>query len=337
VSRKAKIIIASGVLLVAVGLGAYFIVNSATAGALVDSAKATSSDLGVTVSASGKVRADLSADVYPGTSGIIAEVYVSEGATVSAGQRLASLDAAQLDLAVTQAKSGLAQAESQLSLVDLQAPFPTDLAAASASVDAAQGAYDMAKDTYDALAAVYPSSSATVSAAAQNVTQARSALMAATSALAKLQRSSDVSKQQTAARAGVTSAKAAYDLAVANRAKADIVAPISGKVFFSALGVTGADGLVPKAARGAAVGPQAALFSIVDLDAQIFAAEVDEADIDRIRSGMKASVSLDSFPGKAFATSVSLTALASQPTATGGTVFIVDLPLRPPADPSSSA
>jgi len=52
---------------------------------------------------------------------------------------------------------------------------------------------------------------------------------------------------------------------------------------------------------------------------------VDEADIDRLKVGMKATVTLDAFAGKEFKTTVIRIKPAAQPTATGGTVFPVEL------------
>jgi multidrug efflux pump subunit AcrA (membrane-fusion protein) len=52
---------------------------------------------------------------------------------------------------------------------------------------------------------------------------------------------------------------------------------------------------------------------------------VDEADIDRVKLGMAADVTLDSFPGHAFKTTAIRINPAAQPTATGGTIFQVEL------------
>ncbi len=96
-------------------------------------------------------------------------------------------------------------------------------------------------------------------------------------------------------------------------------------MFFNATGAPGADGKTPLPAAGAAVAPQAAPFSVVDLGGSTFIAEVDEADIDRVNVGMEADVTLDSFPGETFSTKVTHISSAAQPTATGGTIFPVEL------------
>jgi HlyD family secretion protein len=103
---------------------------------------------------------------------------------------------------------------------------------------------------------------------------------------------------------------------------ATLEAPIGGVVIFNAPG-----GITAKATEGSAVSPQAAPFTVVDMDALKFTAEVDEADIDRVRKGMKASITLDAFPGEEFPTTVTRINPAAQATATGGTIFAVELDL----------
>ena len=53
-------------------------------------------DLGVTVSASGKVAAGDRAEVYPPAAGTLDDVYVKDGQTVTAGQKLAKMDTGPL-------------------------------------------------------------------------------------------------------------------------------------------------------------------------------------------------------------------------------------------------
>jgi len=104
-----------------------------------------------------------------------------------------------------------------------------------------------------------------------------------------------------------------------------MVAPIDGVVIFnSAPSATGA-GSEPT--EGSAVSPGAAPFTVVDFSGLKFTAEVDEADVDRVKVGMKATVTLDAFPGEEFATTVTRLNPAAQSTATGGTIFAVELEL----------
>jgi RND family efflux transporter MFP subunit len=66
----------------------------------------------------------------------------------------------------------------------------------------------------------------------------------------------------------------------------------------------------------------------VDLGALKFTAEVDEADIDRVKVDQTAIVTLDALPGKDIKTTVRRINPAAQQTATGGTVFAVELAIE---------
>jgi RND family efflux transporter MFP subunit len=331
VSKRAKIIVAVVVLLVVAGAAAFFLLRSKGTGPVIKTAQVSEINLGVTVSASGKVTAGVRADVYPPTVGTLSDVYVKDGQPVKAGQKLATMDTGPLEMQVKQAKAGLASAQSQLAVINLQASSAADVKAAQASVDAAQAQYDAAVEAYDMAKKPpppLPSNPASVAIAALNVKQAKAGLLGSKATLQKAQRGRNVSAQRNAAQAGVTSAAAAYSVAKTNLDNATLTAPVDGTVFFNAAGAPGADGQTPLPSVGAAVAPQAAPFSVANLNASVFTAEVDEADIDRLKLGMAASVTLDSFPGQSFKTTVTKIDSASQPTATGGTIFPVDLALE---------
>lgn len=342
VSRTTKIILGVVVLVVVVGAVGVFFARSKGSGPVIKTATVAETNLGVTVSASGKIAAGEPIDVYPPTQGTLSDVYVKDGQTVKAGQKLASMDTAPLEAQVQQAKAALAQAYSSLATIDQQTPSSADIAAANAGVSGAQAAYDAAQLAYDQAVQAYdyaknpppplPSNPASVAIAALNVKQANSAkkqayagLKSAQASLSKVKRGQAVSKQRAAANAGITSAGQALSVAQANLDAATLVAPVDGTVFFNAMGQPGADGATPRAAAGSAVSPAAAPFSVVNLNGSVFSAEVDEADVDRVRVGMTADVTLDSFPGQTFKTKVVHIDSAAQPTATGGTIFPVDL------------
>ena len=92
VSKRTKIILAVVVLVVVAGAAAFFFLNSQGSGPEVTVATVKQTDLGVTVSASGKVAAGLRADVYPPAAGTLDEVYVVDGQKVVAGEKLALMD-----------------------------------------------------------------------------------------------------------------------------------------------------------------------------------------------------------------------------------------------------
>jgi HlyD family secretion protein len=255
-------------------------------------------------------------------------------------------------------------AQAAAGAVSSQGPSAADLEAAAAATRAAKTAYDQASSAYESLKAVYdamptPENLANLNAAETARDQARAAYFGAQATERQL-RSVDLSSQQSAADAGVDQAHAAYlgakaqqeklegldlspqrraaraaveqareglALAEDNLAKAELIAPIDGVVLFNALGTPLSDGTVPKAAVNAGVAPQAAPFTIVQLDAVRFTAEVDEVDVDLVDEGMSATVRLDAFADRSFETTVSEIRPAATLTPTGGTVFPVYLRL----------
>ncbi len=393
-SKRTKIILAVVVLLVVAGAAAFFFMRSKGSGPEVKVATVSQTDLGVTVSASGKVAAGLRADVYPPAAGTLDEVFVIDGQKVVAGEKLASMDTGPLKLQLDQAKSGLATAKSGLANVGATAVSSADIAAAQANVTATKAAWNAAKvaagsvheaaptqaqinaanaatnaallsynnaeAAYQLALVTYGSTSPTTSVAAATAAQANAGYLSAKATSEKLA-STNTKTAQSQANAGVAQAYAAYQGAIASLKKAQaaspssqkaaaqaavvaaqqavnvaqstlndatIVSPIDGTVFLNSTGLPGADGKSPVATKGSAVSYAAAPFSVVDLNGSTFVAEVDEADVDRLKVGMSATVTLDSFPGKAITTTVLRISSASQPTATGGTIFPVELGLQ---------
>jgi HlyD family secretion protein len=111
--------------------------------------------------------------------------------------------------------------------------------------------------------------------------------------------------------------------------KATLTAPMDGVVIFNALGAPGADGSVAKAAFGAAVAPQAAPFTVVRLGEINFNAQVDEADVDKVKPGLKTKVSLDAFPSDTFDGTVETVRSTAIQTTTGGIAFPVLVKVDP--------
>lgn len=246
-------------------------------------------------------------------------------------------------------------------------PSSADIAAAQAGTTAAYTAYTLAKAPYDALkasvdASLAPSPVALAEleqlklakeqayagylqakaaqqqladfSAAQQVAQAQSAAdqayagyLSARAQQGRLENTS-LSAERSAAQAGVDQARSALALAEKTLSKAEIRAPIDGVVLFNALGAPAADGETAVAATGAAVAPQAALFTVVDLEGLRFAAEVDQIDITSIEVGMAGAVNLDSFGDEPIEAEVTRKMPAAQATLTGGTVYPVHLALE---------
>ncbi len=248
--------------------------------------------------------------------------------------------------------------------VDQQAPSASDRAAAVAAVTAAYNAYITARDAYDALKAAYdimptPSLEATLTQAGIAKDQAYAGYLQAKAARDKIDaydssapraqaqagadqayagylaaraqqqrlETTNLSAEQRAAQAAVDQAREALVLAQDNLGKSALTAPIGGVVLFNAIGTPGADGQPSKVSAGAAIAPQAAPFTVVDMGALRFVAEVDEVDVGAIAPGMPVSVNLDAFPRDSFESTVTQILSAATLTPTGGTVFPVHVDL----------
>jgi HlyD family secretion protein len=320
-------IIAGVVALVVIGAvvgGVYY--SSAASATSVTVARVTSETLGVIVTASGKVEAARKADVYPPTAGLLVSVDVKDGDTVKAGETLAKMDSGPLRLQVKQAIAGLKGAKAQLDAVNKGVPAAIDKAAADAGINAAQAAYDSAAAAYDAFFAVYgadPSQEATLTQLHLAKKQAYAGLQSAKSGRAKLTTMAKTSLAKASARAAVDSANYALHLARETLEKATLTAPIDGVVVFNAVGAPGTDGTVPKASVGAAVAPGSAPFTVVDLASLNFNAQVDEADVAKIKADMNAKVSLDAFVTIQFPGKVKSIRSTAVQTTTGGIAFPV--------------
>jgi HlyD family secretion protein len=88
--------------------------------------------------------------------------------------------------------------------------------------------------------------------------------------------------------------------------------------------------MTPKAGKGAAISPAAAPFTVVELGTLNFNAQVDEADIDRVKVGMGSTVRLDAFPSDSLKATVTTIKTAAVQTTTGGIAFPVLLSLSAP-------
>jgi HlyD family secretion protein len=98
-------------------------------------------DLILTVNATGTIAPAQSVRLSFDAPGIVQEVLVEEGQSVTAGQLLARQDDSAQKLAVSQADANLSVAELTLQQV-MSPPSEKDIAIAEASVKAAQGAYN---------------------------------------------------------------------------------------------------------------------------------------------------------------------------------------------------
>lgn len=99
------------------------------------------------VEANGTVTSDRDIDLkFPAVSGVVDNVYVKEGDTVRAGQRLATLKAGSLGAAVASASASLQAQQAQLQLM-IAGASPEDIAVAQATLQSKQAALQVAQQT----------------------------------------------------------------------------------------------------------------------------------------------------------------------------------------------
>jgi RND family efflux transporter MFP subunit len=334
--KNRKVIIAIVVLVVLAAIVGAVVFAQGSSGPTVKTAKVVSEPLAVTVTASGKITADRKSDVYPPTQATLSEVRVVDGQPVKAGQVIAVIDTDPLEIQIAQARAGIAAANAQYQGAVQQEPTAADRAAANANVTYTQSVYNNANNVYQSFLKYYRSAPATVQPSLEaSLTQLRIAkeqtyagYLGAVSQRVKLSRTMGLSAQKTAADAAENQSAAALMAAQKQYDQAQLVAPFDGVVVFNAVGApAGAGAAAPQAGVGSAVSPASAPFTVYALDSTYFSAEVDETDIEKVREGLGADVSLDAFPGDTFTSKVRRIMPVATLTTSGGTAFPVLIPV----------
>jgi len=155
VTKKRWIILAAAAAVICVGIVAINLWQGIAARQelLAELAKETAvakyDTLLVTVSASGSIVPDTEIALAFSSGGQVAEVLVEEGDQVQAGDPLARLDSAELDLQVTQAEIGLRQTEIQLEAL-LEGADADQVAQARDARDQAAASLDLAQTSFAA-------------------------------------------------------------------------------------------------------------------------------------------------------------------------------------------
>lgn len=181
-SKKSRVVFAVVAVLAIGGAAVAFAVSNANVSE-VEVADVTNEDLAVVVSAAGAVEADTRVDVYPPTAGTLATLDVAEGDEVRAGQVLATMDTAPIEIQIAQAEAAYRGAIAQRSAITNAAPGSSELKAAQAAVDAAWSAYSLANAAYEAaLAGVGAPSAGDIAQAQALVATAQAAATTAQSA-----------------------------------------------------------------------------------------------------------------------------------------------------------
>ncbi|ALG71662.1 transporter [Azospirillum thiophilum] len=331
--RRAAIIVGAALCAVA-GLSAYIMLARAEPGPAYRLARVEQGPLVSAITATGTMSALVTVEVSSQLSGQIAELYADFNSRVSSGQILARLNGDQL--AARLAQAGADVDSSRASLVQQQALLDkarADLASAKASVantDAQILLADLAQRDAErdlrrrrdlqgrgvvAAADLEKTETAAHSAQAQLVAsraQKRQAEAAEASAAASL---AVAAAQVDVARAQVAQREAALQLVRVDLNRSVIRSPIDGVVVNRAVST----GQTVAASLSAPT-----LFTIAqDLRQMEVLANIDEADIGRVKEGMPVRFTVNAFPGDSFSGRVAQVRLAPKEDLTVVTYIVV--------------
>ena len=222
----------------------------------------------------------------------IAEVLVQEGAKVARGQVLARLDTSRLK---PQAATAAAVVEAQQAVVDKlhRGSRPQEIAQAQANVASARADQVNAQQQWRRLTALTEVTTGRA-VSEQDLESAKAAMDASLARLEVAEKALDLAeigprKEDIAqGEAQLRADQSQLELLRRQLADAELAAP-SDAVVRSRL-------LEP----GEMVSPQRPVLNLAILDPKWIRAYVPESDLGRIHSGMRASISTDSFPARVF-------------------------------------
>ena len=240
------------------------------------------------ISASGTIET-IEVNVASKVAGQLEERAVDEGARVRAGDKLAVIDHASLDIQLRQAEAGVDLARAQLVLLRNGARTE-DIQQAEAALKQAQASLTVAADDARRMRELVKTGSVTPKQkedADARLTVAEAQRNAAAEALKKTRTLARPEEIQ-AAEARLAQAQAAADLLKKTIADCTITAPVGGIVTHKAL------------EAGELVTPGATIVTLSELDSVYVMIYVTEKELGRVRLGDAAEVKIDAFPDKAF-------------------------------------
>ncbi len=276
--NKKKLVIGGSVLLMAaIALGGWWWMKSSTV-VSTDDARIK----GTIVSVSPKI------------SGRIEQVFVDEGDTVQAGQVIAKIESAEIEVQVAQAKANLAAAQAKLNEIK-SGSRPQQIAQAGAATEQALAGFENAWRNYERMEALYNQGAVS----AQQLDAAKTALAVAKaqynaasqsySLTAEGARAEDVEIAQ----AQVEQAAAALKNAELTLANTEIKSPVTGVV------------AVKSVDQGEIVSAGQPLFNITDPNDIWVSANIEETSVGKLVVGQTVSFTVDAYPGRTFKGEVS--------------------------------
>lgn len=238
--------------------------------------------------ASGTIEA-VEVNVASKVAGQVLSLSYKEGARVAAGDLLAVIDHASLDIQLRQAEAGVRLAEAQLALL-VKGARSEDIRQAEASLTQAESALKVAGDDAARMRELFKTGSVTSKQrddAEARLTVATAQRSAAAEALGKLRRLARPEEIQ-AAEARLAQARAGAELLAKTIADCTITAPAGGIVTHKAV------------EAGELVTPGATVVTLTDLASVYVMIYVTELEIGRIKLGGAAEIRIDAFPDRPF-------------------------------------
>ena len=221
--------------------------------------------------------------------GQVEEILAKEGDHVEAGQIIAKIDSASLQIQVEQAQANLASAQAKLA--SLQAGNrPQQVAQSHASVEQAAASLDNARRSYERTASLYEDGamSAQQRDLAQTALKVAQAQYDAAAEGLSLVNEGATEQDRQFADAQVAQATASLKNAQLQLNNSVIKAPISGTVAKASLD------------PGEMVSVGQTLFSITNPADAWVEVNIEETDIGKVQIGQRADFKVDAYPGKSF-------------------------------------
>jgi HlyD family secretion protein len=228
-------------------------------------------------------------DVAFEVPGTIAERYVDEGALLDKGEPIARLDDKEYRLQVERATAARAAAEARYRLL-LKGPRGQEIDQALAAVEAADTEFETQQREYERAKALYDrkvvsrSEFDKVNSALADARSRRDRADAQLDMLKEGYRTEEVEE----GRARLHEAEKALELAELNLARCQLFAPLAGRV------------LSKNREAGETVPAGASIVTLGDLDRPWLNLYIGERDLGKVSLGMKAEVTVDSFPSQPF-------------------------------------
>ncbi|MDR7866031.1 MAG: efflux RND transporter periplasmic adaptor subunit [Sporomusaceae bacterium] len=222
-------------------------------------------------------------------AGHVAQRMVDEGESVKKGQPIASLETADLELDVANAKAQLLAAQATLTQL-ANGSRPQDISAAQAALRSAEADRQNAAAEYRRMQQLFAQSAISAQDRDRSQTAFATASARADQVAQQLSLVAEGPRQEEIelAAARVEQAKQQLKLAQTRLAYAQIAAPINGVV------------LSKNIEPGEYVAPGTPVVTIGELDQVWLKAYIAETDLGRVKLGQKVAVTTDTYPGKTY-------------------------------------